>query len=65
MCGRYTSTSTSTPAELAALFKGEDVEAEELQVRYNVAPIQLVYAIAERRLRDEDEQRQRQLRTFK
>jgi putative SOS response-associated peptidase YedK len=63
MCGRYTS--TSTPAELAALFKVEDVRAEELPARYNVAPSQLVYAIAERKPRDEDEQPQRQLGTFK
>jgi putative SOS response-associated peptidase YedK len=40
MCGRYTS--TSTRADLAKLFKVEDVKAEELPKRYNVAPSQVV-----------------------
>jgi putative SOS response-associated peptidase YedK len=46
MCGRYTSTSTA--AQVAAFFAAEEVKTEELPLRYNVAPSQQVYAIAER-----------------
>jgi putative SOS response-associated peptidase YedK len=47
MCGRYTSTSTAT--ELATAFGVEEVKTDELPLRYNVAPSQPVYAVAERR----------------
>ncbi|HSS08626.1 MAG TPA: SOS response-associated peptidase [Acidimicrobiales bacterium] len=47
MCGRYTS--TSTPALLAETFAVDEVKAEELPLRYNVAPTQEVYAVAESR----------------
>ncbi|HEV2810459.1 MAG TPA: SOS response-associated peptidase [Acidimicrobiales bacterium] len=44
MCGRYTSV---TPvAALARYFSVDEVVAEELPARYNVAPTQEVYAIA-------------------
>ena len=56
MCGRYTSTSTSE--QVAAFFAAEEVKTEELPLRYNVAPSQLVYAIAERRRTDDQPQRQ-------
>src|ERR1700738_2148523 len=45
MCGRYTS--TSSPAKLAKTFVVDEVKAEELPIRYNVAPTQPVYAVAE------------------
>jgi putative SOS response-associated peptidase YedK len=48
MCGRYTSTSTTT--ELATAFGVEEVKTDELPLRYNVAPTQPVYAVAERRV---------------
>jgi putative SOS response-associated peptidase YedK len=63
MCGRYTS--TSAKAQLAAIFDVKDVRTEALPARYNGAPSQLVYAIAERRPKDEGEQPIRQLGTFK
>jgi putative SOS response-associated peptidase YedK len=45
MCGRYTST---TPASrLAETFHVDEVRVEELPIRYNVAPTQPVYAVAE------------------
>ena len=56
MCGRYTSTSTSDQG--AAFFAAEEVKTEELPLRYNVAPSQLVYAIAERRRTDDQPHRQ-------
>lgn len=46
MCGRYTS--TSTLKELAAIFDAEEVRAEPLPARYNVAPTLDVYAVAMR-----------------
>ena len=63
MCGRYTSTSTSD--QVAAFFAAEEVKTEELPLRYNVAPSQQVYAIAERRPRDGADQAQRQLGSFR
>jgi len=56
VCGRYTSTSTSE--QVAAFFAAEEVKTEELPLRYNVAPSQLVYAIAERRRTDDQPHRQ-------
>jgi putative SOS response-associated peptidase YedK len=56
VCGRYTSTSTSE--QVAVFFAAEEVKTEELPLRYNVAPSQLVYAIAERRRTDDQPQRQ-------
>ena len=44
VCGRYTSTSTVT--ELAEVFEVEEVRAEEMPARYNVAPTLPVYAVA-------------------
>jgi len=63
MCGRYTS--TSSPAELARVFAVDDVKAPELPLRYNVAPTQDVYAVAERRPREEGESSRRQLGSFR
>jgi putative SOS response-associated peptidase YedK len=63
MCGRYTSTSTAT--QVAAFFAAEEIKTEELPLRYNVAPSQQVYAIAERRPREEGEEPVRQLGAFK
>jgi putative SOS response-associated peptidase YedK len=63
VCGRYTSTSTSD--QVAAFFAAEEVKTEELPLRYNVAPSQQVYAIAERRPRDGVDQSQRQLGSFR
>lgn len=44
MCGRYTSITPT--AVLARYFSVDEVVAEELPARYNVAPTQEVYAIA-------------------
>ena len=63
MCGRYTS--TSSPAELAEAFAVDEVKATELPVRYNVAPTQDVYAVAERRPREDGEAPRRQLGSFR
>ncbi|MDQ1356864.1 MAG: hypothetical protein QOG44_1237, partial [Acidimicrobiaceae bacterium] len=53
MCGRYTS--TSAPADLARVFAVDDVKVDELPLRYNVAPTQDVYAVAERRPKEDGE----------
>jgi putative SOS response-associated peptidase YedK len=63
MCGRYTS--TSSPAELAEVFAVDEVKVEQLPIRYNVAPTQDVYAVAERRPKAEGESRRRQLGGFR
>jgi putative SOS response-associated peptidase YedK len=44
MCGRYTS--TSTVKDLATVFEVDEVKAEPLPPRYNVAPTLPVYAVA-------------------
>src|ERR1700730_2484324 len=59
MCGRFTS--TSSPARLAERFAVDEVKAEPLPIRYNVAPTQPVYAIAESR----GEHPRRMLGTFR
>ncbi len=43
MCGRYTS--VTSVAELAAYFGADDVVADDLGPRYNVAPTDEVYAV--------------------
>jgi len=63
MCGRYTS--TSAPADLAKVFAVDDVKADELPLRYNVAPTQEVYAVATRRPKEEGEKPRRQLGAFR
>jgi hypothetical protein len=63
MCGRYTS--TSGQAKLVEFFAVDEVRSEELPVRYNVAPTQVVYAVVERRPRESDEVLTRQLRGFR
>ena len=45
MCGRYTS--TTPPADLAAYFHVDEVVADEQPPRYNVAPTDEVYAVAD------------------
>lgn len=52
MCGRYTS--TSTVAELASVFQVDEVRAEPMPARYNVAPTLPVYAVALARPKDEE-----------
>ena len=44
VCGRYTS--TSTVADLASVFEVDEVRAEPMDARWNVAPTQPVYAVA-------------------
>lgn len=44
MCGRYTS--TSTVADLASIFDVDEVRAEPMPARYNVAPTDTVFAVA-------------------
>jgi putative SOS response-associated peptidase YedK len=63
MCGRYTSTSTVT--ELATAFGVEEIRSEQLPIRYNVAPTQPVYAIAEGRPPETGGTGPRQLGTFR
>jgi len=63
MCGRYTS--TSAPADLAKAFAVDEVKVEQLPIRYNVAPTQDVYAVAERRPKEEGESPRRQLGAFR
>jgi putative SOS response-associated peptidase YedK len=53
MCGRYTS--TSTVAELESVFEVDEVRAEPLPLRYNVAPTSPVYAVALSRPREDDQ----------
>jgi putative SOS response-associated peptidase YedK len=45
VCGRYTS--TSSPARLAETFHVDELRVVELPIRWNVAPTQPVYAVAE------------------
>ena len=52
MCGRYTS--TSTIADLESVFEVDEVRAEPLPERYNVAPTNPVYAIALSRPKDDE-----------
>jgi putative SOS response-associated peptidase YedK len=63
MCGRYTS--TSAPADLAKVFAVDEVKVDELPIRYNVAPTQDVYAVAERRPKEAGEKKRRQLGAFR
>ncbi len=49
MCGRFTSTSTAD--DLAAAFHVDELVAEALPRRHNVAPTQQIYAVATRPLR--------------
>ena len=62
MCGRYTS--TSTVADLAAVFEVDEVRAEAMPPRYNVAPTLPVYAVAMSR-GDEEKGPHRALGTFR
>jgi putative SOS response-associated peptidase YedK len=52
MCGRYTS--TSSLSDLARQFAVQDIRAEPLPARYNVAPTLDVYAVAVGGRRDTD-----------
>jgi putative SOS response-associated peptidase YedK len=68
MCGRYTS--TSSIEELAKVFEVEEVRAEPLPPRYNVAPTLQVYAVAVRHRwaaphEDQDDAAHRALGTFR
>ncbi len=64
MCGRYTS--TSTVADLAKVFEVDEVKAEPMEPRYNVAPTLPVYAVALTRPKeDEGKGPRRALGTFR
>jgi putative SOS response-associated peptidase YedK len=64
MCGRFTS--VTSRYDLAETFHATEMKAEQLPFRYNVAPTQDVYAIAERRPSgDEDSHGTRQLGSFR
>ena len=64
MCGRYTS--TSSVADLATVFEVDEVKAEPLPPRYNVAPTLPVYAVALTKPKDdEDKVPRRALGTFR
>jgi putative SOS response-associated peptidase YedK len=65
MCGRYTS--TSTVADLESLFEVDEVRADPLPPRYNVAPSLPVYAVALTRPKPEEEDKgpRRALGTFR
>jgi putative SOS response-associated peptidase YedK len=65
MCGRYTS--TSTVADLESVFEVDEVRADPLPTRYNVAPSLPVYAVALTRPKPEegDKGPRRALGTFR
>jgi putative SOS response-associated peptidase YedK len=63
MCGRFTSTTPA--AELAETFAVTDIKVEQLGFRYNVAPTDKVYAVAERRPAGPDDAPIRQLGAFR
>jgi putative SOS response-associated peptidase YedK len=63
MCGRYASSSSLT--DLATVFEVDEVRAEPLPVRYNVAPTLDVYAVAVRGRQDREEGPRRALGTFR
>ncbi|HEY2301663.1 MAG TPA: SOS response-associated peptidase [Acidimicrobiales bacterium] len=63
MCGRYASISTAT--ELAAVFGIDEIRGEQLPIRYNVAPTQPVYAVADGRPGGPDQEAPRQLGSFR
>jgi putative SOS response-associated peptidase YedK len=63
MCGRYTATTAASV--LAEVFGVDEIKTADLPPRFNVAPSQPVYAIAERRPRHEGEMATRQLGTFR
>ncbi len=65
MCGRYTS--TSTVSDLASVFEVDEVKADPLPPRYNVAPSLPVYAVALTRPKEgeEDKGPHRALGTFR
>lgn len=64
MCGRYTS--TSSVADLASVFEVDEVRADPLPPRYNVAPTLPVYAVALTRPKEEEDKGPRRaLGTFR
>jgi putative SOS response-associated peptidase YedK len=63
MCGRFTS--VTSRYDLAEAFHATEVKGEQLSFRYNVAPTQEVYAVAERRPAGDGEARARQLGSFR
>ena len=65
MCGRYTS--TSTVADLASVFQVDEVKADPLPPRYNVAPTLPVYAVALTKPKEHEEDKgpRRALGTFR
>jgi putative SOS response-associated peptidase YedK len=63
VCGRYTS--TSAPADLARVFDVDEIKVEQLPLRYNVAPTHDVYAVAERRSKEDGKKPGRQLGAFR
>ena len=62
MCGRFVS--TATPSQLADYLRADEVRTEALDPSWNVAPTDAVYAVAERRAGDEDEERRRLLGAY-
>ncbi|MGH9055515.1 MAG: SOS response-associated peptidase [Acidimicrobiales bacterium] len=62
MCGRYTS--TSTVSDLSAIFEVDEVDAEALPARYNVAPTLDVYVVRSARA-DGDGHTRRRLTTMR
>jgi len=63
VCGRFTS--FTAPDRLIDTFEVEQVKTEPLPLRYNVAPTDPVYAVAERRGRHEGDAVVRQLGAFR
>ena len=65
MCGRYTS--SSTVADLASVFQVDEVRADPMPPRYNVAPTLPVFAVALTRPKNDDEDKvpRRALGTFR
>jgi putative SOS response-associated peptidase YedK len=63
MCGRFTS--VTSRYDLAETFHANEMKSEQLPLRYNVAPTQEVYAVAERRPAEHGEPGTRQLGSFR
>lgn len=63
MCGRFVS--TATPSQLADYLRADDVRTEALDPSWNVAPTDAVYAVAERRSGETEDESTRLLGSYK
>ena len=63
MCGRFVS--TATPSQLADYLRADEIRTEALDPSWNVAPTDAVYAVAERRSAEDDDESRRLLGTYR